>query len=119
MPDQKKPELLIVDDDPLIADTLTYVLESDFRVYVAKSRPQAKSLLRQLDRAPQLALIDLGLPPTPHRPDEGFHLVTELIAHSPEMKIVVLSGQSDETNARHARALGAVDFVHKPCEPVR
>jgi len=93
------------------------VLESDFKVYVAKSRPQVKTLLRQLDRAPQLALIDLGLPPTPHRPDEGFHLVTELIAHSPEMKIVVLSGQSDETNARHARALGAVDFVHKPCEP--
>jgi len=117
LPDRQKPDLLIVDDDPLIADTLTYVLESDFKVYVAKSRPQVKTLLRQLDRAPQLALIDLGLPPTPHRPDEGFHLVTELIAHSPEMKIVVLSGQSDETNARHARALGAVDFVHKPCEP--
>jgi DNA-binding NtrC family response regulator len=117
LPDRKKPDLLIVDDDPLIADTLTYVLESDFKVCVADSRPQVKSLLRQLDRAPQLALIDLGLPPTPHRPDEGFRLVTELIAHSPAMKIVVLSGQSDETNARHARALGAVDFVHKPCEP--
>ena len=117
MPDQSKPELLIVDDDPLISDTLNYVLGSDFTVYVADSRAQVKSLLRQLDHAPQLALIDLGLPPTPHRPDEGFRLVTELIAHSPGMKIVVLSGQSDETNARHARTLGAVDFVHKPCEP--
>src|SRR5687768_5196683 len=117
LPQQNKPDLLIVDDDPLISDTLNYVLGSDFTVYVADSRAQAKSLLRQLDRAPQLALIDLGLPPTPHRPDEGFRLVTELIAHSPGMKIVVLSGQSDETNARHARTLGAVDFVHKPCEP--
>ena len=117
MRDQNKPDLLIVDDDPLITDTLNYVLGNDFTVYVADSRSQAKSLLRQLDRAPQLALIDLGLPPTPHRPDEGFRLVTELIAHSPEMKIVVLSGQSDETNARHARTLGAVDFVHKPCDP--
>ena len=114
---QRKPDLLIVDDDPLIADTLSYVLESDFTVYVADSRAQAKSVLRQLERAPQLALIDLGLPPTPHRPDEGFRLITELIARSPGMKIVVLSGQSDETNARHARTLGAVDFVHKPCEP--
>ena len=117
MPAPDRPDLLIVDDDPLIADTLNYVLGSDFTVYVANSRAQAKSLLRQLDRAPDLALIDLGLPPTPHRPDEGFRLVTELIAHSPEMKIVVLSGQSDETNARHARTLGAVDFVHKPCDP--
>ena len=117
MPDHDKPDLLIVDDDPLISDTLNYVLGADFTVYVADSRAQAKSLLRQLDRPPQLALIDLGLPPTPHRPDEGFRLVTELIAHSPGMKIVVLSGQSDEMNARHARTLGAVDFVHKPCEP--
>jgi DNA-binding NtrC family response regulator len=115
--DENKPDLLIVDDDPLISDTLNFVLASDFTVYVADSRAQVKSLLRQLDRAPQLALIDLGLPPTPHRPDEGFRLVTELIAHSPDMKIVVLSGQSDETNARHARTLGAVDFVHKPCDP--
>jgi DNA-binding NtrC family response regulator len=117
LPDHKKPELIIVDDDPLIADTLTYVLESDFKVHVAQSRPHAKSLLRELYRTPQLALIDLGLPPAPHRPDEGFRLVTELVAHSPEMKIVVLSGQSDEANARHARALGAVEFLHKPCEP--
>src|SRR6185503_13414427 len=94
-----------------------YVLGADFNVYVADSRPQVKNLLLQLDHAPPLALIDLGLPPTPHRPDEGFRLVSELIAHSPGMKIVVLSGQSDETNARHARTLGAVDFVHKPCEP--
>jgi DNA-binding NtrC family response regulator len=115
--DANKPDLLIVDDDPLISDTLNFVLGRDFTVYVADSRAQVKSLLRQLDRAPQLALIDLGLPPTPHRPDEGFRLVTELIAHSPGMKIVVLSGQSDETNARHARTLGAVDFVHKPCDP--
>src|SRR5688572_21533039 len=115
--EQAKPDLLIVDDDPLITDTLNFVLSRDFNVYVADSRARVKSLLRQLDNPPQLALIDLGLPPTPHRPDEGFHLISELIAHSPGMKIVVLSGQSDEANARHARTLGAIEFVAKPCEP--
>ena len=115
--EQTKPDLLIVDDDPLITDTLNFVLSRDFTVYVADSRARVKSLLTQLDHAPQLALIDLGLPPTPHRPDEGFRLISELIAHSPGMKIVVLSGQSDETNARHARTLGAIEFVAKPCEP--
>ncbi len=119
MKEQKssKPDLLIVDDDPLITDTLNFVLGRDFAVYVADSRERVKSLLRQVDRPPQLALIDLGLPPTPHRPDEGFRLISELIAHSPGIKIVVLSGQSDETNARHARTLGAIEFVAKPCEP--
>ena len=112
-----KPDLLIVDDDPLISDTLNFVLSRDFNVYVAESREQMKSLLRQLDAAPKLALVDLGLPPTPHRPDEGFKLISELIAYSPSIKILVLSGQSDETNAKHARTLGAIDFIAKPCEP--
>lgn len=115
--DTAKPDLLIVDDDPLITDTLNFVLSRDFNVYVADSRSRVKSLLRQLDNAPELALIDLGLPPTPHRPDEGFRLISELIAYSPGLKIVVLSGQNDEANARHARTLGAIEFVAKPCEP--
>ncbi|MDB5812665.1 MAG: two component, sigma54 specific, transcriptional regulator, Fis family [Betaproteobacteria bacterium] len=114
---QTKPDLLIVDDDPLITDTLNFVLSRDFNVYVAESRAQVKSLLRQIDNPPQLALIDLGLPPTPHRPDEGFKLINELIAYSPSLKIMVLSGQNEETNARHARTLGAIEFIAKPCEP--
>ena len=119
MADPAKPELLIVDDDPAIIDTLGYVLGGDFTVITAESRPHAKALLRQRDTPPQLALIDLGLPPWPHRPDEGFQLITELIAAAPTMKIIVLSGQNDEANARHARTLGAIDFVSKPAEPAQ
>jgi DNA-binding NtrC family response regulator len=112
-----KPDLLIVDDDPLITDTLDFILGKDYNVRVAESRSQVRSLLRQLDNPPQLALIDLGLPPAPHRPDEGFHLISELLATSPDMKIIVLSGQTDESNARYARTLGAMEFVAKPAEP--
>ena len=43
----KKPALLIVDDDPLITDTLDFVLGRDFTVYVAESRAQVKSLLQK------------------------------------------------------------------------
>jgi DNA-binding NtrC family response regulator len=114
-----RPDLLIVDDDPLITDTLDFVLGGEFNVHVAESRAQAKSLLRQLEAAPELALVDLGLPPTPHRPDEGFQLINELLARSPGIKILVLSGQNDESNARHARALGAIEFIAKPCDPER
>ena len=111
-----KPSLLIVDDDQLITDTLSYALGKDFDVLVSDSRSHAVSLLRQIDEAPQLALVDLGLPPSPHSPDEGFALIQDLLAHSPSMKILVLSGQNDASNARHARALGAAEFVAKPCD---
>jgi DNA-binding NtrC family response regulator len=112
-----KPALLVVDDDPLITDTLAFALGADFQVYACESRPEAIELLRQLSRQPQLALVDLGLPPAPHRPDEGFQLIADLLAHSPAMKIFVLSGQNDAANARHARALGAWEFIAKPCDP--
>ena len=112
-----KPLLLIVDDDPLIADTLNFSLSPVFEVLTSHSRQHCTQLLRQLRHIPELALIDLGLPPLPHRPDEGFALISDLLKLSPDIKIVVLSGQSDAGNARHARTLGAIDFVAKPCNP--
>jgi len=114
-----QPALLIVDDDALIADTLGFALGNDFSVYTCESRPHAVELLRQLPQAPQLALVDLGLPPTPHAPDEGFRLIADLLAHSPSMQIFVLSGQNEAAHARHARALGAAEFIAKPCDPAQ
>lgn len=114
-----KPLLLIVDDDPLITESLSFAFARDYDVITSHSRPHAQTLLRQLRQPPQLALIDLGLPPLPHRPDEGFALISDLLALSPEMKIIVLSGQNGDENACHARTLGAVDFVGKPCDPGR
>jgi DNA-binding NtrC family response regulator len=111
-----RPVLMIVDDDPLITDTLHFVLSKFFDVCVAESHAQVKSLLRQLDNPPALALVDLGLPPTPHTPDEGFKVISELLAHSPTIKIHVLSGQSNDANVKRALTLGAVDFIAKPCD---
>jgi len=108
---------MIVDDDALIRDSLRLALTDNFDVHLAENRSQAIQLLRGMDIPLQLALIDLGLPPTPHRPTEGFRLITEFLAHSPDIKIIVLSGQDEDSNARHARTLGATDFIAKPCSP--
>ena len=116
-PLSNKPLLLIVDDDPLISDALSHAFMAEFDVVTSHARAHCLALLRQLRQAPELALVDLGLPPQPHRPDEGFALIGDLLAHAPDMKIIVLSGQNGEDNARHARTLGAVEFVGKPCDP--
>ena len=114
-----KPHLLLVDDDPLIVDTLSFVLGRDFSITTAATRQEAVEKLRTMGEPAALALVDLGLPPLPHRPDEGYALIAELLAHSPEIKIFVLSGQNQEASARHARALGAADFVAKPADPAQ
>lgn len=112
-----KPALLIVDDDPMIADTLGYFLAGDFLITSVGSRSEAIRWIQDQPVPPRLALVDLGLPPLPHRPKEGFLLISELLARVPQMRIVVLSGQNDSANARHARALGAVEFIAKPAPP--
>lgn len=109
----------MVDDDPLIAEALAFSLADDFVVRFCDSRAAAIKLLQDGDFSPKLALIDLGLPPLPNQPTEGFKLVGDLLAWSPKIRILVLTGQNEESNARRARALGAADLVPKPCEPAR
>lgn len=116
MPDQK-PLLLIVDDDPLLGESLAFALADTFDVRLAASRPACLKELERLPRPPDLALVDLGLPPAPHRPGEGFALIRELLTRQPQLRILVLSGQDEQENARHARTLGALEFIPKPCEP--
>jgi DNA-binding NtrC family response regulator len=111
-----RPLLLLVDDDELIVESLSFALSETFEVLSAESRSAAHACLRAAPEQPKLALIDLGLPPTPHAPDEGFRLIGELFAFNPNMKVLILSGQSERRNIQHALTLGTVDFVAKPCD---
>jgi len=109
--------LLLVDDDPLILEGLGFILRKQYKMITAESRPQALEKINQADELPCLALIDLGLPPYPHKPDEGFALIRELLSLHPNMKVLVLSGQDNDVNIQHALTIGAVDFIAKPAEP--
>ena len=112
----RRPSLLIVDDDAIIAESLKYVLSPDFQVEVAEDRPGAIELLQRMDPAPMLALVDLGLPPDTHLPDEGLAVIEHLHRKFPQTRILVLSGQDDRAQVERALQLGAADFIPKPCD---
>ncbi len=113
---QQRPSLLFVDDDPIIVDALSAVLKKDFDIITADSRKQVSRLIKDSADKPSLALVDLGLPPKPHSPEEGFKLIEELMSFNSDFKILILSGQNEENNIHHALTLGAVDFIPKPCD---
>ena len=113
---KQRPFLLLVDDDPLISESLAFVLREEFEVKTADSREAVRRLLQTMPVAPWLALVDLGLPPDPHSPEEGFATVMELLTFNPACKILILSGQDTRENIQHALTLGAVDFIPKPCD---
>jgi len=114
---KEKATLLLVDDDPLIIEGLGFMLRKHFKLITAESRHQAIQKVNEEPGLPALALIDLGLPPYPHKPDEGFALIRELLSLQPNMKVLVLSGQDNDVNIQHALTIGAVDFIAKPAEP--
>ncbi len=110
------PSLLLVDDDSIISESLKYVLSDEYRVTLAFDRNNCIEQLSQMVPPPQLVLVDLGLPPDTHKPDEGFAVIEYTCKHFPTAKVIVLSGQDEQKYVEAAKKLGAVDFVAKPCD---
>ncbi|MFN0163510.1 MAG: PEP-CTERM-box response regulator transcription factor [Burkholderiales bacterium] len=110
----KSRPLLIVEDDPALQKQLRWSLDK-FETQVADD---AESALAQVRRhEPPVVTMDLGLPPDPDSVTEGFKLLENILALAPETKVIVLTGQNDQSNALRAIALGAYDFLAKPIEP--
>ena len=80
---EKKPTLLLVDDDAIIADSLEYVLSEEYDIERASDRLSSFELIDRLPQSPTLALVDLGLPPNTHRPDEGLAVIRKLSQKRP------------------------------------
>ena len=111
-----KPTLLLVDDDAIIADSLEYVLSEEYTITRAFDRPSSFALIEQMDDSPTLALVDLGLPPNTHRPDEGLAVIRRISQMHPSTRVLVLSGQDTKQHLLQAKEDGAVDFIAKPCD---
>ncbi len=113
---EKKPTLLLVDDDAIIADSLEYVLSEEYDVERASDRPSSFELIDRMAHSPELALVDLGLPPNTHRPDEGLAVIRKISQMHPSTRVLVLSGQDNKKHVFQAKEDGAVDFISKPCD---
>ena len=112
-----RPGLVVVDDDPLILESLGAAFEDRFEVFCARNQRELRSALRQMPAPPECAIVDLGLPPEAHGTRHGFAAIKEVLAAAPECALVVVSGQDNEKNARLARTMGASDFIAKPASP--
>jgi two-component system NtrC family response regulator len=105
--------LLIVEDDPGLQSQLRWAM-SDHTVMVADSREKALAIAE--DKAPQVAVLDLGLPPDPDGASEGLATLQGLLRLDPAIKVIVASGNEERANAVRAISLGAYDFCAKPVD---
>jgi two-component system NtrC family response regulator len=107
-------QLLIVDDDENIQAQMKWALGQDYDVRMAENRLAALQECAQ--NHPNVVLLDLGLPPCPTDPTEGFKALGEILAIDPFTKVIVITGQSEKENALRAVGEGAYDFLNKPID---
>lgn len=101
-----KYNILVVDDDPGLADILKKVLQSDgYRVLWAQDGFQALYLL---DECPDLILLDLMLPRM-----DGWEVCQQVRARS-DVPILMLTAISGESNVLRGLDLGADGYIVKP-----
>lgn len=105
-----KPAILIVEDEPGIADTLQYALSTDgFEPHWLATGEAALARLRETPAA--LVILDVGLPDL-----NGFEVFKRLRAFS-EVPVVFLTARADEIDRVVGLELGADDYVAKPFSP--
>jgi len=106
--------ILLVEDDPFLREAWSATLtEQGFAVRNAGDAVEALDQAR-LEPRPQLALLDLGLPPRPGDPSVGLELLRLLVLDIPGIKAIVLTGQDEAAVSWRAIELGAFDFLVKP-----
>ena len=106
----RKPRILIVDDEPDLVSVLRFGLEVEgFEVLEANDGEQGLAMARE--QSPDLMVLDLMLPRM-----DGYKVCRALKFDERyrRMPIFILSARSGETDRRLALDLGADEFVTKP-----
>ncbi|MEP7341460.1 MAG: response regulator, partial [Acidobacteriota bacterium] len=118
-----KPFILIIEDDPDIAESIRYNLEREgaFQAQVALSgeeglnialgKGQIRRVAEESESAPNLLILDLNLPGM-----SGFELCrrfrTEELTR--RMPIIMLTARTEEGDKVRGLDLGADDYMTKP-----
>ena len=106
-------KLLIVEDDPGLQRQLKWCFEN-YEVITAEDREGAMAQVRRHE--PMVVLQDLGLPPDPDGIDEGMSTLKDILGVAPHTKVIVVTGNGDESSAVKAVGSGAYDFYQKPVD---
>jgi len=104
----EQPQVLVVDDDQDFSDILAMSFKrKGYECQIAHNVDEARELMAQQQY--DYATLDLRMPGP-----SGLTLIEDLIAHSPGIRIVVLTGYAGINTAVEAIKLGAAHYLAKP-----
>jgi DNA-binding NtrC family response regulator len=108
--DSKRPRILVVDDDPIVADSLAKFLDQEgYACSVALDGREAIETLRAATDPFNLVLTDVSMPRI-----SGMELLDEIRRNHPATVAVMLTGYGTIESAMASIRQGAFDFLSKP-----
>jgi two-component system, NtrC family, response regulator PilR len=100
-------EILVVDDDDIIRETLCELLSPD---HACHSADTAEAALAKLEaQGFDVVLTDVSMPGL-----SGMDLLNRVVEMYPGTPVIIISGLSDQEQAQSLIELGAFDYLLKP-----
>lgn len=103
-------KLLVVDDEPKVREVLRDLLsDRGYDVILADSGPTALAAVST--HKPDLVLLDVLMPGM-----DGAETLRQMTALNPSVPVIAVTANTDVDVTSKLLALGAVDYVPKPCD---
>ena len=112
MDKEKKPGVLVVDDENSNILALTHILSPDYSVYAAKNGRNAIEAAEKF--LPDVILLDIVMP------DMDGYEVIKILKNSEKTRnipVIFITGLGDSSDEEKGLAMGASDYVNKPFKP--
>jgi DNA-binding response OmpR family regulator len=101
-------QILLVEDDKSLGETLTERLSKEYKVFWAQNVQAAKDILNN-EKGLDLVILDLGLPD-----GTGFNVAEYIQAQNLHPLFIFLTAQADAEARLQGFELGAEEFIPKP-----
>ena len=105
-----KPQVLLVDHQPLILSSLSYLLED--LGFAVRTEETGKAALAAVEESPpDVILLDWRMPQM-----TGEEVLEQLQKGHPQIPVIILTGVGDSATAVRALKHGAFDYLNKPVD---
>ena len=105
---RRSPRVLIVDDHPSFRRCARELLKAEGFDVVGEAEDGATAIARAAELAVDLIVLDIQLPDI-----DGFEVTSRLLAHDPELQIVLVSSRDRGAYGPLIETSGARGFVSK------
>jgi DNA-binding NtrC family response regulator len=100
-------DILVVDDDEVIRETLDELLSASYSCQTADTAEQALAKLEA--QRFDVVLTDISMPGL-----NGMELLKRVVEKYPGTPVIIISGHSDQDHAEELISRGAFDYLLKP-----